>query len=156
MQNIQARVIKAIEKGDVEPEVHGVLAATPSLSLSDKRAKELTGAVDRCFKLLQDLGTACPRYEMCFGASANHQFRNLQRAAFSSGFTSTGGLLSVRRRAESYFVGFRALGWDPWGAHRVASCSICFGFEGERPQGSFANASGPSLDRCVLWCVYFR
>ena len=103
---IHNRVMHALAKP--EPPHEPSSAALSGLSLRSKMDKELSVAVERCFHLFQELGPACPMYDTCYGPTSQEHFRRLQRAAFSSGFTSAGGLLEVRRRAVVYFV-FSAL-----------------------------------------------
>ena len=85
-------------------------------SLQSKRSSEFTWAVERCFLFLEELGTHCPRYNVCFSAPvpAMETNRQLQAAAFQSSFSGSVSILQMRKCAEIYFSQFKSLGLDPW------------------------------------------
>ena len=91
-------------------------AHSVDFSLQSKRSSEFTRAVERCFLFLEELGTHCPRYNLCFSAPfpARETNRQLQAAAFRSSFSGSDSILQMRKCAEIYFSQFKSLGWDPW------------------------------------------
>ena len=72
-------------KGQVFSNAHPV-----DFSLQSKRSSEFTWAVERCFLFLEELGTQCLRYNLCFSAPfpARETDRQLQAAAFQSSFSA--------------------------------------------------------------------
>ena len=70
----------------------------------------------RCFLFLEELGTHCPRYNLCFSAPfpARETNRQLQAAAFRSSFSGSDSILQMRKCAVICFSQFKSLGWDPW------------------------------------------
>ena len=93
---LQNRLSRSLvcSKGQVFSNAHPV-----DFSLQSKRSSEFTWAVERCFLFLEELGTHCPRYNLCFSAPfpARETNRQLQAAAFQSPvrsvFRRCGGVL---------------------------------------------------------------
>ena len=87
--------------GQVFSKAHSV-----DFSLQSKRSSEFTRAVERCFLFLEELGTHCPRYNLCFSAPfpARETNRQLQAAAFQSSFSGSDSILQMRKCAEIYFL----------------------------------------------------
>ena len=110
---LQNRLSRSLvgSKGQVFHNAHHV-----DFSLQSKESSEFTWAVERCFLFLEELGTHCPRYNLCFSAPfpARETNRQLQAGAFQSSFSGSVGISQMRRCTEIYFSQFKSLGWDPW------------------------------------------
>ena len=98
-------------------------------SLQSKTSSEITRAVDRCFLFLEELGTHCSRYDLCFSAPfpARETNRQLQAAAFQSSLSGSDSILQMRKCAEIYFSQFvRPMQIEccaPWNGFRLVLVS---------------------------------
>ena len=93
LQNRLSRSL-ACSKGQVFSNAHSV-----DFSLLSKRSSEFTMSVERCFLFLEELGTHCPRYNLCFSAPfpARETNRQLQVGAFQSSFSGSDSILQMRK-----------------------------------------------------------
>ena len=115
MNRAEKRVLLAIEerqvnapRPDVDLEAVGSLAA--------KEQKQLNSAIERCFRLLEIIGDASPRWSHVFtGDAARRQAsRRLQSHAFVGRFRSHRSIDNARRKFEAYVRSMGAMKEDPF------------------------------------------
>ena len=84
-------------------------------SLNVKLTEEMQKAIDSCFRVLDELGYASPRYKRVKNPVKGQEASviKLQTNAFIHNFSSPKGLNAARRRFETYLLAMRGLGVNP-------------------------------------------
>ena len=84
-------------------------------SLNVKLTEEMQKAIDNCFRVLNELGYASPRYTRVKNPVKGQEesVMKLQTNAFIHNFSSPKGLTAARRKFETYLLAMRGLGVNP-------------------------------------------
>ena len=107
------RVLAAVDPAPFHKRVRHTKDET---SLNVKLTDEMQKAIDNCFRVLNKLGYASPRYTRVTNPVKGQEesVMRLQTNAFIHNFSSPKGLNAARRKFETYLLAMRGLGVNPF------------------------------------------